>query len=133
MTAAAAVKTAVGMSTQFCAGWPTMHGTCRAAVNQKAGAGVAEAAVEGVVEVGRVAKGPHPDHLAHSGRAAAGPREPRQRVANAWGTFQVAPVSSHGVQIGWGGTCKKHLNDFDSASACCKKQIPFGKKAPFGL
>ena len=61
MTAAAAVKTAVGMSTQFCAGWPTMHGTCRAAVNQKAGAGVAEAAVEGVVEgvveVGRVAEG----------------------------------------------------------------------------
>ena len=55
MTAAAAVKTAVGMSTQFCAGWPTMHGTCRAAVNQKAGAGVAEAAVEGVVEVGSVA------------------------------------------------------------------------------
>ena len=57
MTAAAAVKTAVGMSTQFCAGWPTMHGTCRAAVNQKAGAGVAEAAVEGVVEVGSVAEG----------------------------------------------------------------------------
>ena len=55
MTAAAAVKTAVGMSTQFCAGWPTMHGTCRAAVNQKAGAGVAEATVEGVVEVGSVA------------------------------------------------------------------------------
>ena len=50
MTAAAAVKTAVGMSTKFCAGWPTVHGTCRAAVNQKAGAGVAEAAVEGVVE-----------------------------------------------------------------------------------
>ena len=59
MTAAAAVMTAVGMSTQFCAGWPTMHGTCRAAVNQKAGAGVAEAAVEGVVEVevGSVAEG----------------------------------------------------------------------------
>ena len=57
MTAAAAVKTAVGMSTQFCAGWPSMHGTCRAAVNQKAGAGVAEAAVEGVVEVGSVAEG----------------------------------------------------------------------------
>ena len=57
MTAAAAVKTAVGMSTQFCAGWPTMHGTCRAAVNQKAGAGVAEAAVEGAVEVEGVAEG----------------------------------------------------------------------------
>ena len=57
MTAAAAVKTAVGMPTQFCAGWPTMHGTCRAAVNQKAGAGVAEAAVEGVVEVEGVAEG----------------------------------------------------------------------------
>ena len=36
------------------------------------------------------------------------------------------------MQIGWGGTCKKHLNDFDSASACCKKQIPFGKKHPLG-
>ena len=57
MTAAAAVKTAVGMPTHFCAGWPTMNGTCRAAVNQKAGAGVAEAAVEGAVEVEGVAEG----------------------------------------------------------------------------
>ena len=34
------------------------------------------------------------------------------------------------MQIGWGGTCKKHINDSDSAGACCKKQILFGKKHP---
>ncbi len=56
----------------------------------------------------------------HGARVAAGER------SFAWGCFRIAQVFLHGDPIGWGATCNRHLNAGDSATASCKKQLPYG-------
>ena len=43
-----------------------------------------------------------------------------------WHGCKLAPVRSNGVEIGWGATCGRHLNDDDHHKAGCKKQLLFG-------
>lgn len=51
----------------------------------------------------------------------------RQARGQEWGPFQLAQIFSGGVQIGWGCTCKRHLNCAPDNEVECKKQITFGK------
>ena len=46
-----------------------------------------------------------------------------------WAGYEMAPIMSHGEQIGWGCTCKRHHNDAERERAdppVCKKQLTFG-------
>lgn len=55
---------------------------------------------------------------------------PRQRRGQAWGPFQIAPIMSHGLQVGWGATCNRHVDLDDRPGTRCKIQLPYGKAAP---
>lgn len=60
-------------------------------------------------------------HLADDGPVA--PRAPRESRQEPWGVFKLAPIVSHGVRLGWGAVCGRHLNQDDGA--VCKKQLRF--------
>ena len=59
-------------------------------------------------------------------------RRVRARRGVPWGAprwpFEIAPVYSQGAQVGWGATCKRHVDasDVPRKSPCCKKQLTFG-------
>jgi hypothetical protein len=53
----------------------------------------------------------------------APPAEGRQKQSDDWGPFKVALVRRGGENIGYGGTCKKHLNPTDGPTTECKKQL----------
>ena len=57
-------------------------------------------------------------------------RPARVSRKNEWGPFLISAVASHGTQIGWGATCKRHSDIDDKKGTQCKKQLPYGKEDP---
>ena len=58
------------------------------------------------------------------------PRGHRDKVAEPWGPWpwSISPVTSQGVQTGWGTTCRVHTN---AGNGCeCKKNFSFSTNTP---
>lgn len=60
--------------------------------------------------------------------APAPPARARQRREEQFGPWTIAPIVSHEVQVGWGATCKGHVNHGDAVA--CKKQLIYGSVVP---